>query len=82
MSEQLTLAIDARTDPRTCPHREPYPLDGIWRCAAHDGCFVSCMRETCGEPPHCCFEPLDNSAGAVARRKRWMAEHKSEGTTE
>jgi len=77
------LALDLwpeteHTDPRACQHREPYPLDGIWRCTAHDGCFVSCMREVCGEPPRCCFEPLDNSAAAVARRKRWMEEHKNE----
>jgi len=76
MTEQLTIDLDDRIDPRTCPHRVPYELDGIFRCAAHDMAFVNCLREVCGEPPHCCFEPLDNGEEAVARRLEWMRKHK------
>ena len=75
MSTQLTLNIETHTDPLTCPHRVPTRLDGISRCAAHDMTFVGCARSVCGEPPRCCYEPLDNGAEAVERRKRWMRRH-------
>lgn len=75
MSAQMVLDLQSGTDPLTCQHRIPTELDGIDRCAEHDMTFVGCTKSLCGEPPRCCYEPLDNSAEAVERRKRWMREH-------
>lgn len=70
--QQLTLAIDDRTDPMTCPHRADFALPDTWRCMAHDGTFVHCGVGHFGEPPTCSYEEPDNSTEAVARRLEWM----------
>ena len=33
---------------------------------------VNCHRSLCGEPPHCLYEPIDNSPETVRRRLKWM----------
>ena len=79
MQGQLTLDLAPdRTDPRTCPHRADFALQGVWRCMAHDGTFVSCGVGHFGEPPMCSYEEPDNSPEAVARRLEWMMEHGKE----
>ena len=77
--QQMAIDLQDRTDPPTCQHRVPTGLDGISQCAAHDMTFVDCMKSVCGEPPKCCYEPLDNSAEAVERRLEWMRRHKKGG---
>ena len=79
MSTQMALDLQDSTDPLTCQHRIPTGLSGISQCAAHDMTFVDCMKSVCGEPPKCCYEPLDNSAEAVARRLEWMKSHERKG---
>ena len=79
MSTQMALDLQDRADPPTCPHRMPTGLDGISQCAAHDMTYVGCMKSVCGEPPRCSYEPIDNSAEAVARRLEWMRRHERKG---
>ena len=62
------------TDPTTCPHRRDTGIGGIWRCE-REGMYVNCGKTICGEPPHCCFDPFDNSDEAMERRKKWMEEN-------
>ena len=76
MSTQMALDLQDGIDPPTCQHRVPTGLDGISQCAAHDMTFVDCMKSVCGEPPKCCYEPLDNGAKAVERRLEWMRRHR------
>jgi hypothetical protein len=47
---------------------------GIWRCE-RENMFVNCGKTICGDPPHCCFDPFDNSDEAMERRKRWMEDN-------
>ena len=79
MSTQMALDLQDRTDPLTCPHRADFDMPNTWRCMAHDGTFVHCAVGKYGEPPMCYFEPIDNSAEAVARRLEWMRRHKKGG---
>lgn len=73
--EQMALDLWGRVDPTTCQYREPYSIDGVSVCRAHD-VFVRCTKSICGEPPRCTFEPLDNSPEAVSRRVEWMRTHR------
>ncbi len=47
----------------------------------HDVCMkegrvlVNCHRSVAGDPPHCVYEPIDNSPEAMERRRKWIAEH-------
>ena len=78
MTEQLTLDIDTRTDPLTCPHRADSGMAGIWRCMAHDEAYVQCATGHFGEPPMCSYEEPDNSPEARARRLEWQREHEGD----
>ena len=62
------------TDPTTCEYKRDTGIYGIWRCE-REGMFVNCGKALCGEPPHCCFDPFDNSDEAMERRKRWMEDN-------
>lgn len=61
-------------DPTTCEHRRETGIYGIWRCE-RENMYVNCCKPICGEPPHCCFDPFDNSDEAMERRKKWMEEN-------
>ena len=72
------MAFDFGVDPTACPHRRATSLEGISMCMAHEGTYVRCTESTCGEPPTCYYEPLDNSPEAVRRRIEWMMRNGSQ----
>ena len=61
-------------DPTTCEYKRDTGIGGIWRCT-RENMYVNCGKTICGEPPHCCFDPFDNSDEAMERRKRWTEEN-------
>lgn len=76
--EQLTLFTTTERDPLTCAHNIG-ELCGRVMCdlRAGESGFVctNCNVSIAGEPPHCVYEPLDNSPATVARRKRWREQN-------
>jgi hypothetical protein len=77
--QQLALDLFSdHIDPITCPHRGGFAIAGVSRCWAHEGTFTNCTKSICGQPPTCCYTPLDNSAEAKARRLEWMKRNKME----
>lgn len=76
---QLQLDLTAHVDPATCKHREDVPCIGRVLCHK-DGkeIYTNCTEGLCGEPPRCAWEEPDNSPEAVARRLKWIKEHKEE----
>lgn len=76
----LALFDDDVIDPITCPHRLDFPLPHVSRCMAHDGTFVNCTKDVCGDGPMCCYVELDNSPEARERRLKWIEKHGLEVT--
>lgn len=84
MQGQLSLGIfelepkpEPKRNPLICEHWHKPFYEGSLNCCTKTGDIVvtGCDRSLCGEPPHCVYEPKDNSPEARARRVQWMKEH-------
>ena len=85
--EQLSLDIDWRRDPFTCPHAVGIGWGGRVMCdlrgyKAHESgeidaktVYTNCRHSIAGDKPKCVYEPCDNSPEAMARRREWMKEN-------
>lgn len=80
---QMTLDLPSLLVPSTCQHREDVPSIGRVLCHK-DGMeiYTNCTSGLCGEPPRCVWDEPDNSPEAVARRLKWVKEHKEERNDE
>lgn len=76
-ADEVDEADDAgeeHIDPFTCPFYAGRSLnDDV--CIKNGRVLVNCRRSVAGDPPKCVYEPIDNSAEAVERRRKWIAEH-------
>ena len=75
MSEQPRL-FEPDTDPLTCEHAglDAGVPNRVW-CQRGEF-WTNCRESVAGDPPHCAFDPFDNSPEACARRVAWFKEHK------
>lgn len=73
--EQLTLDIEWQRNPIECPHVVKVLKDNHVLCNLRGETYTNCHTSLAGEPPHCCFEPCDNSIEARERRKAWSKAH-------
>ena len=80
--EQLRLDFGelepTRRDPFKCAHcvRVTDFKPARVECDFSGGVVLTnCRDSIAGEPPHCVFEPIDNSPATMARRRAWIKEH-------
>ena len=76
--EQLALDIEWKRNPLACSHVEYVMSDGHAYCNLRGGVFTNCQTSLAGEPPHCVYEPCDNSPETMARRRAWIEKHETE----
>ena len=76
--EQLALDIEWQRNPLTCPHAVGEAWGGRVRCDLRGDVITNCQTSLAGEPPHCVYEPCDNSPETMARRRAWIEEHETE----
>lgn len=77
--EQLTLDIEWKRNPLECPHVMKVLQDGHVYCNLHGEVYTNCQTSVAGDPPHCVYEPHDNSKEAMARRKEWLRANADKG---
>lgn len=65
---------EAPVDPFTCEfYAGTFLTHDV--CTKEGSVLVNCHRSVAGDPPHCVYEPIDNSPEAMERRRKWIAEH-------
>lgn len=69
---QLAFDFDTKRDPLTCCHVIRTLDGGKVLCDINGETYTNCHQSIAGEPPHCVWEPIDNSPDAIARRKAWI----------
>lgn len=75
-SGQMKLFEEPKVDPLTCIHaRDVEGMPDKTKCVKKGVLYTNCRVSLAGEPPHCAYEPLDNSPETCARRARWIEEH-------